>query len=73
MTCPLFKGPTTGLRKYRIGQVAAFDFLGTILIAFLVTYFTGIPVSITLVILLLLGFLSHYLFSVKTASSIYFS
>ena len=72
MNCPVFKD-TTGLRKYRIGNVAAFDFIGTIIIAFIVTYFTGIPVSITLVLLLLLGFLFHYLFSVKTASSIYFT
>ena len=67
-----FKVPKTGLRKYRIGYVSAIDFIGTIVIAFIITHFTEIPVSITLTFLLLLGFLMHYLFNVKTASANYF-
>jgi len=63
--------PNQGIHKYRIGNVAAFDFLGTILLSFVITWLSGIPVAITLTFLLLLGFLMHYLFNVKTSSMLY--
>jgi hypothetical protein len=69
----IFGKPGEGAHKYRIGNVASIDLILTILLAFLVSGMSEIPVSITITILLLLSFIFHLLFGVKTSSAKWFA
>lgn len=58
--------PKEGVHKYRFMDVALFDYLLTIIGAFIITYLTTIPVEITTIFLFSLGILLHLLFDVNT-------
>ena len=65
----LFGVPTKGIHQYRLLDVAIFDYLMTILLAFLISYLTGIPVVISTILTFILGIVLHILFGVATSSS----
>lgn len=67
----IFGKPGTGAHKYRFGGVAVVDLALTLLIAYVITYFTEIPLLVTMVSLLLLGIFFHWVFCVKTATNVY--
>ncbi len=69
----IFGRPNEGVHKSRFGGVAFIDLLFTFIGAYILYFFTDIPFSITLTVLMLLSFLLHYLFGVKTASQKYFN
>jgi hypothetical protein len=76
MSCPLtidlsqykniFGKPGKGLHQYKFKGTAVIDYLLTIVGAFIVTYFTDIPLVITTIGLLILGILSHSLFGIRS-------
>ena len=76
MSCPLtidlsqykniFGEPGKGLHQYKFKGTAVIDYLLTILGAFIVTYFTDIPLVITTIGLLILGILFHSLFGIRS-------
>ena len=76
MSCPLtidlsqykniFGKPGKGLHQYKFKGTAVIDYLLTIVGAFIVTYYTDIPLVITTIILLLLGILFHSLFGIRS-------
>ena len=72
--CPLskysniFGKPNTGLHQYRILDTAIVDYIGTIIIAMIITYFTDIPLVITTILSFVISILLHILFGVATNS-----
>jgi hypothetical protein len=67
----MFGVPGTGIHKYRFLDTAIVDYLGSIIIAMLITKFTKVPLVITTILVLLLGILSHYLFCLKTGTEMW--
>ena len=55
-----------GVHKYRIFDTAIVDYVGTILLAMILTKFTKIPFVISTIIMFVLGILMHALFCVNT-------
>jgi fatty acid desaturase len=62
----LFGKPGEGLRKYRILDIAIYDTIIVIIIGFLISYFTGYNLWITLAVLFISGIIAHRLFCVRT-------
>lgn len=62
----LFGVPKQGVHSIRIWDIAVMDVLQTILGAFLISYFTGVNVWLTLLTLFILGIFLHKLFCVET-------
>ena len=62
----IFGPPGKGIHQYKFKGTAIVDYLVTILLAFLLTYFTDIPLVITTIGLLIVGIILHYLFGVNT-------
>lgn len=58
--------PKEGVHKYRLMDVAMFDYILTIIGAFILTYLTTVPVEITTIFLFSLGIVLHLLFDVNT-------
>lgn len=69
----IFGKPKEGVHSYRLFNIAMFDFLGTILIAFIISLFFTSKYSffIIFLILFLLGMILHYIFCVKTTINNY--
>ena len=71
-TCPfkaykdVFGRVGTGLHKHRLVNTAIVDYMFTILGAMGVTALTGIPLSLTTIVALVLGVVAHFLFGVDT-------
>lgn len=69
----IFGVPNTGLHSLRIFSTPTFngiafvDFLSTLLVAWLISYFSGFNIFVVLLVLLLLGIFTHYLFCVDTS------
>jgi len=55
-----------GVHKYKIGGSPIVDYMMTIVCAMIITYFYKIPLTITTIILLILGIIFHVLFGVET-------
>jgi len=73
-SCPykyIFGVPGTGIHKYRFLGTAIVDYIGTIILAIIVTKFTGIPLVVTTICAFLLGILLHYLFCMKTGTEMW--
>ena len=76
MSCPLtidlskykniFGEAGKGLHQYKFKGTALVDYGLTIAGAFIITYFTDIPLVITTIGLLLLGILFHSLFGIRS-------
>lgn len=58
--------PGEGLRKYRMFDIAIYDTIVVVLFGFLISYFTGYKLWITLVVLFLSGIIVHRMFCVRT-------
>ena len=58
--------PKQGVHSYRILDVALTDYLMTIVLAFMLSYYTEIPVVITTIGLFTVGILLHIIFGVPT-------
>lgn len=56
-----------GVHKFHLGNVAIFDFILTLLGAVIVSYFTEIPISITIILSLLIAIFVHWLFGINTS------
>ena len=56
----------TGVHSLRILDAPVVDHLLTILFAMFITYFTKIPLELTIPICYILGILCHYLFGVSS-------
>ena len=75
MSCPLsdlsdYKDilgkPGQGVHQYKFMGTALVDYGMSIILAFIITYFTKIPLVITTIGVLSIGILLHYLFGIKT-------
>jgi hypothetical protein len=72
MPCPfkkyaeVFGTPNAGVHKYRFANVAVVDMLITMAAAIVISMSTTIPLTITIIGLLLLAILAHTLFGVNT-------
>ena len=58
--------PNKGIHKYRFLGTAVMDYVFSILLAILITYFTHIPLVLTTIGILILGIILHVLFGVET-------
>ena len=61
-----------GIHKARIFNTAAYDYFGSIVIAFIITYFSGFPLVMSTICVLVLGELCHVFFCVSTNTTRYF-
>lgn len=58
--------PREGLRKYRILDIAILDTAVVILCGFIISYFTGYNLWLTLAVLFILGIIVHRMFCVRS-------
>ena len=56
----------TGVHSFRILDAPVVDHFFTILLAMFITYFSKIPLELTIPILYIIGIICHYLFGVST-------
>ena len=64
----IFGKPGTGVHQYKFKGTALVDYFLTIVGAFIITYYTDIPLVITTIGLLLIGIIFHYLVGVRTSA-----
>ena len=69
----IFGEARTGVHSFRILDSPVVDHIGTILLAMFITYFSKIPLEITIIICYILGIICHYLFGVSTNTLRYFN
>ena len=62
----IFGKPNEGVHSYRVFNIAIFDLILTVLIAYIISYLFNIDFIKILVLLLLLGIVLHHLFCVRT-------
>ena len=62
----LFGEPREGLRKYRIFDIAIYDTTVVILIGWFLSWVTKIHIGIVLLVLFVLGIITHRIFCVRT-------
>lgn len=70
MSCPyknIFGIPEKGFHSTRLFGFAMYDTLGTIFLAFLITYFFGVSLWKSILGMFIIGEALHYLFCVDTA------
>ncbi|NDC83806.1 hypothetical protein EB093_09145 [bacterium] len=65
-----FGEPNTGIRKYRIMNIAIYDTLLVLVIAIALAWFFRLPYIPTIVGIYLLGIVAHRLFCVQTGVDI---
>jgi len=58
--------PKEGVHKLRFLDTALNDYIGAILLAIMLTFFTKIPLVLTTIMSFILGEILHYLFGVET-------
>jgi hypothetical protein len=63
----LFGNPGKGLHSTHFMGVALIDVLFTVLAALLTSYYTDIPITLSLMAWLVFGLLAHWLFGVETS------
>jgi hypothetical protein len=79
MICPfntfknIFGIPKTGLHSIRFLDTAIIDYILTILISCITTYFSSIPLVLTTIIWFVIGIILHILFGVETNILKYFN
>ena len=69
----IFGYPGKGVHKYKFMGTSLVDYFMTIVGAFIITYFTDIPLVITTIGLFLMGIILHYLFGLNTETLKYVS
>ena len=62
----IFGKPGESIHQYRFLGTAISDYLLTILVAVVITYFTKIPLVLTTILAFLLGIVVHVIFGVET-------
>ena len=67
----IFGKPKQGAHQYRFLNTALVDYVFTIIGAIILTYFSGIPLVLTTIILFILGIVLHVLFGVPTNTTKY--
>ena len=81
MSCPfackklkeLAGNPREGIHKARLNDAAMFDYIGTIVLAIIISKFAKTPLVITTIILFVLGELLHTICGVQTSTIKYFT
>jgi hypothetical protein len=68
----IFGEQDTGIHAYKFKGTAIFDYIFSIIGAFVLTYFTNIPLVLSTIFILVFGILLHFLFSVNTKSLQFF-
>lgn len=58
--------PNRGVHKFHILGTAMFDYLLTIMMAFISSYIWGFPLVLSTITWFIMGIISHILFGVKT-------
>ncbi len=58
--------PDSGLRKYRIFDIAILDTVVTIIGAYLIALFFKWPLLYTIIVVFIIGIISHRVFCVRT-------
>jgi len=75
--CPFSKyknflgSPLKGIHSYRFQDVAIIDYILTIVIAFITTFFTKIPLVLATIGWFIIGIILHIMFGVETNTSKY--
>lgn len=67
----IFGIPGKGVHSYRFLDTAIFDYIGTIVLAAILTKLTDIPFVISTIIMFVLGILLHHVFCVPTNATRY--
>ena len=62
----MFGVPGKGVHKYNMMGTSIVDYVLTLILAFVWTYFTGFPLVLSTILWFLVGMLMHILFGVKT-------
>ena len=62
----LFGEPNSGIRKYRVFNIALFDTLIVVIIGIFISRFLNYPLWMVLLILFVTGIIAHRLFCVRT-------
>jgi hypothetical protein len=63
--------PGEGVHSARFLGTAVFDYIGTIILAMIVTKFTKIPLVLTTIGMFILGIILHMLFCLRTGTEIW--
>ena len=74
MSCPykyLFGIPGKGVHAYRFMDTAIVDYVGTIVLAALLTKFTQLPLVLSTILMFIIGILLHVVFCVPTDATRY--
>ncbi len=66
----IFGKPKTGIHQYRIFGMAFFDILGLIIITILISKYLDVNFIYTLIFMILITILIHWLFCVTTAANV---
>ena len=67
----LFGTPMTGAHSYRFMDASIIDYVLTLLLAFLFSKLTKIPLVISTIIMFIIGILLHLVFCVETSSTVF--
>lgn len=62
----IFGKPGTGVHKLKFKGTSLFDYFATIVLAFVVTYMSNIPLVWSTIILFIIGIVLHYLVGIRT-------
>ena len=65
----IFGKENTGIHKYKFVNTSIVDYIGTIIIALIITYITKFPLVLTTIILFIIGIIGHILFGVNSGST----
>ena len=68
----IFGKPNTGLHKYKLLDTALVDYILTILLAIVFSYYTKVPLVLSTILWFVIGIVSHMLFGVDTEAIKYF-
>ena len=59
------------IRLYKVSDTPLLDYIGTVLLCMVISYFSRIPVTLITIILLILSIPMHYAFHVSTSTTRY--
>jgi uncharacterized membrane protein YcaP (DUF421 family) len=74
MSCPYKYAlgiPGKGIHQYRFLDTAILDYIGSILIAMIITKLTKIPLVLTTIGVFVLGIILHMIFCLKTGTEVW--
>lgn len=65
--------PNKGIHKYKILNTSMVDYFLTLILAFIISYFTNFPLVLSTIFSFILGIILHLLFGVETHVLKYFN